>query len=111
MNDKRFKWLLLAASVTVVIVAAIWKYPEAAKTNSKWDDKLGQYIYVDNYSIIHASRKCSRLNHQGLPSKRIKLDDMYFYFQDTPMDEMTFCPKCVNDKDYENIVKLMEAKK
>ena len=36
---------------------------------------------------------------------------MYFYFQDTPMDEMTFCPKCVNDKDYENIVKLMEAKK
>lgn len=70
------------------------------------DLKLGEYVYVDDYTRIHISRKCPKLNYRGCESKRIKLKDFYFYFKSTPMGEITFCPHCVSDKDYESIMNI-----
>lgn len=106
MTDKRFKWLLLSASLTVILVAVIWKYPEAVKATDGRDCSLGGYCYIDEYSIIHVSRKCSRLNYKDMTSRRFKVDDMYFYFKDTPVGSLSFCPKCVSDKDYEKIINM-----
>lgn len=107
MTDKRFRWLLIATSLTIIAVSFIWNYPQAVKANSTKDSKLGEYIYFDDYSIIHVSRKCSRLNYKDMTSTRVKIDDMYFYFKDTPFGNISFCPKCVDDKDYEKIISVL----
>lgn len=104
MSDKRFNWLLIVASLTCVIVAFIWKYPEAVKANATKDTKLGKYLYIDPRSNIHVSRKCSKLNHKGWKSKRIMIDDIYTYYKDTPMSDISFCPYCVSDNDYESLL-------
>ncbi|MBD5339368.1 MAG: hypothetical protein HDR98_09680 [Bacteroides sp.] len=104
MSDKRFKWLLVCGCLTVIATAFIWKYPEAVKANANKDAKLGEYLFLDPRSIIHANRKCPKLNYKGWKSKRIKVGDMYNYFKNTPMSEISFCPHCVNDEDYESIL-------
>lgn len=40
MSDKRFKWLLIVASLTTIIVAAIWKYPDIVKVHQNREWKL-----------------------------------------------------------------------
>lgn len=109
MTDKRFRWLLVAASLTCIIVAFIWKYPDAVKANAEKDAKLGEYVYIDPRSKVHASRKCPKLNYKGWKSKRIKIDDMFNFFKSTPLEEISFCPHCVSDKDYESIISTFAA--
>lgn len=99
MTDKRFNRLILAASVTVIAVAFIWKYPDIAKANVSRDAKLSEYVYVDDVDIIHIDRKCSRLNYKGLQSERIKREKLSTY--EFKLSSYSFCPKCVSDKDYE----------
>lgn len=103
-SDKKFKWLLIVASLTCIIIAVVWRYPDTVKANVSKDIKLGEYLYIDPRNNIHVSRKCSKLNYKGWKSRRIKVEDMYFYYKDTPISEITFCPHCVDDKDYEKIV-------
>ena len=107
MTDKRFKWLLTAASLTCIIVAFIWKYPDAVKANATKDVKLGEYIYIDPRSTVHTSRKCPKLNYKGWKSRRIKIDDMSDFLNTTQVEEISFCPHCVNDKDYETLADLI----
>lgn len=96
---------MIVASLTCIIIAFIWKYPEIVKASSnRIDNKLGEYIYVDPRNIVHVSRKCSKLNYKGWKTKRIKIDDMFFFYQDTPIGDISFCPHCVNDNDYETIL-------
>ena len=109
MSDKKFKWLLIVSSLTCIIIAFVWKYPEAVKANSTKDIKFGEYLYINPRSTIHVSRKCSKLNYKGWKSKRIKVADMYYYFKDTPMSDISFCPHCVNDKDYESILNSLAS--
>lgn len=104
MNDKHFRWLLIACCITIVSVAFIWRYPDATKAQETKDTKLGEYVYVDPRSIIHASRKCPKLNYKGWKSKRIKVEEMYFFYKDTPLRDISFCPYCVSDKDYESLI-------
>lgn len=104
MSDNRFKWLLVITSLTCIIVASIWKHPEVVKANTTNDNKLGEYVYVDPRSIIHVSRKCSKLNYKGWKSKRIKIDDIYYFYKDTPIKDISFCPHCVSDEDYEKLI-------
>lgn len=101
MSDKRFKWLLACGCLTCIIVSFIWKFPEAVKANTTKDVKLGEYVYVDPRSTIHVNRKCTKLNYKGWKSIRIKVDDLYYYFQDTSIGDISFCPHCVNDQNYE----------
>lgn len=110
MTDKRFKWLLIVCSLTCIIVTFIWKFPETVKANAKRDERLGDYVYVDSRSIIHVSRKCPKLNYKGMKSTRNKAEDLFFYFKSTPIHDITFCPQCVNDEDYEILINIFSQK-
>lgn len=103
MSDKEFKKLLIVSSLTCIIVAFIWKYPEAVKVHATKDTKLGEYVYIDPRSIIHVNRKCSKLNYKGWKSERVKRDSLKKIFKETSNSKITFCPQCVNDKNYELI--------
>lgn len=117
MSNKCYYLLLLVCSLTAIIIAAIWKYPDAVKAHeARGDEKLGEYVYLDRFNVIHASRKCSRLNYKANRSERIKLDYVsrlngFEYKSDrsrldgTEHERITFCPKCVSDKDYELLTK------
>lgn len=96
MSDKRYMQLLIAACITTIIVAFIWKLPDAMTAQSKMQTKLGEYVYVDRLQIVHVSRKCPRLNYKGFRSRRIKVVDVKHLH-----GEISFCPNCVSDKDYE----------
>ena len=110
MSDKRFKWLLIVSSLTIIIVAAIWKYPDIVKVHQNRDMKLGKYVYVDPRSIIHVSRKCPKLNYKGFKSKRVMTEDLRFTVVNSPHEDFTFCPHCVSDKDYEELSRQIYAK-
>ena len=102
MTDKRFKWLLITASLTTIIVAAIWKYPDIVKVHQNRQMQLGEYIYVDPRKIIHVSRKCPKLNYKGFKSNRVRPEEISTSVLNSPED-FTFCPYCVNDRDYETL--------
>lgn len=122
MTNKRYYLLLLVCSLTVIIVAAIWKYPDAVKAHeARGDEKLGEYVYLDRHNVVHASRKCSRLNYKTNRSERIKLDDVsrldgIRYKSDRnrldaiKYESITFCPKCVSDKDYDILSQKVQCK-
>ena len=97
MSDKRYMQLLIAACITTIIVAFIWKLPDAMNAQSKMQTGLGDYVYIDRLSIVHVSRKCPRLNYKGFRSRRIKVTDL----KQMKNEEISFCPNCVNDKNYE----------
>lgn len=96
MSDKRYIQLLIAACITTIIVAFIWKLPDAMTAQSKMQTRLGDYVYVDRLQIVHVSRKCPRLNYKGFKSRRIKVEELKHQ-----NGEVSFCPNCVSDKDYE----------
>lgn len=99
MSDKRYKWLLLAVCITTVIVAAIWKTPDVMRAQVNRQNGLGEYVYLDYFSIIHVSRKCPKLYHKDVPfTTRMKVSDLQ-----KRKDKKFFCPNCVNDKDYETL--------
>ena len=95
--DKRFLWLLIASCVTTVLVAFIWKLPDAMRAASTMPTKLGEYVYVDDMNIVHVSRRCPRLNYKGMESDRVKVSELH---KETAV---SYCPKCVSDKDYETL--------
>lgn len=97
MSNKRYIQLLIAACITTIIVAFIWKLPDAMKASSTTQTKLGEYVYVDDMNIVHVSRRCSRLNYKGMESDRVKVKDLH---KETGV---SYCPKCVSDKDYETL--------
>lgn len=98
-TDKQLNKILITASLTVIVVVALWKLPEVTKAYAtrETETKLGEYVYVDMNEIIHADRKCPRLNYKHMKSKRIKTVDLSL------TDESSFCPKCVSDKIYEEL--------
>lgn len=97
MTDKRFLWLLIVLCVTAVLVAFIWKLPDAMKASSTMPTKLGEYVYVDDMGIVHVSRRCTRLNYKGVCSDRVRVSNL------RNEENVTYCPKCVSDKDYEKL--------
>lgn len=109
MSNKRYILLVLVSAITVIIVAAIWKYPDAVKAQSKRDEKLGEYVYVDRLNIIHVARKCPKLNYKGFKSERIKVDEMYL-LDNEESRPITFCPNCVSDKDYDILSQKVQCK-
>lgn len=96
MNDKRFKLLLITAALTTIIVAFIWKYPEAAKVHESRLGKSSEYLYLDQRYIYHISGKCPKLNYKGDKSVRIERSSLNSL-------NLNFCPYCVSDKDYDAI--------
>lgn len=96
MSDTRFKWLTSVIAITIIAMTGIICFslippPEkAAKTK--------EYVYLDDYGIVHTDRKCSRLNYKGMTSERIKIENF------NSANYLDFCPKCVDDKTYESLI-------
>lgn len=109
MTDKRYKWLILAVSLTVIAVAFIYRYPDMVKAQNTTSRKLGQYVYVDCFSIIHTSRNCTRLNkfisYDMVHSNRVRIDELSAFFGYKLIGDDDFCPKCVTDNQFEKLIK------
>lgn len=73
MTDGKFKWLTGCVTVAVVAIAGMVIFSPDKPTAKPAKEKsgLGEYVYVDNRKIVHADRKCSRLNYKGLGRKDI----------------------------------------
>lgn len=97
MTDKRFLWLLIASCVTIVLVAFIWKLPDVMKASKAMQMRLGEYVYIDSSHIVHVSRICPKLNEKWTQSDRVKVSELH---KETGV---SYCPKCVSDKDYETL--------
>ncbi len=99
-TDKRFIQLLTASCITTVLVAFIWKFPDAMRESSQMPTKLGKYIYIDRLDKVHVSRRCPKLNYKGMKSERILVENFKRF-----NEHSNFCPYCVSDKDYEALTK------
>ena len=98
MTDSRFKFLATAVSLVVVAIAAMIIFaPGKAKSRQSQPKGLGEYVYIDARGIVHADRKCSRLNYKGLQSWRVPLMKL------PEQDYESLCPKCISDEDYKVI--------
>ena len=110
MSNKRFYWMLAAICLSVIAIVAIWRYPDYVKASNiekKHTEQLGDYVYIDDHRIIHASRKCSRLNYKNVRSERIPLNML----KASMHSRSSFCPKCVSDKEYEEINKVLDRER
>lgn len=93
MSDTRFKWAISVAAITcVAITAIVCLLPRDVRRQPQSQPR--EYVYVDAFSIVHADRKCSRLNYKGIHSERVPFKKI------RSMDVASFCPKCVSDDDY-----------
>lgn len=107
MSDRKFICLLFAMSLTAIAVVAVWRYPDVVKAKETRQLKLGEYVYVDQVDVIHASRKCPKLNYKGFKSRRIELTALREFMRERDSSRgYSICPNCVDDKDYETIVSM-----
>lgn len=107
ISDKRFKWLLIAGCLTCFAIAFIWKYPDIVRAHNGRNyssGKVGDYLYVDQYYNVHSDRKCTKLNSKGNKSTRIKTEELCGVKWSGY--DLTFCPKCVNDDAYQDLMKI-----
>lgn len=98
MTDKRFKWIVVASSIVAVLIAAMIILPgkiKVPRNSSKEKTELGEYIYIDRMDKVHTNRKSPKLNYKGMKSTRYTVEKFY------PNADITFCPYCVSDKQYE----------
>lgn len=73
--------------------------PATEDRQERTGSKLGEYIYIDDRGIVHANRKCSRLNYKGMTSHRERTSEF------VAGTGNSLCPKCVSDEDYEQLMK------
>ncbi len=100
ISDTRFKWIVTATSIVIIAIAGMIIFrPDTEARQKQTDSKLGEYIYIDNRGIVHANRKCSRLNYKGMTSYRERISEF------VPDIDNSLCPKCVSDEDYEQLMK------
>lgn len=102
MKDKRFKFLTIIVACAIVLLAALWMFAPQNESGKdvKCADSCGKYFYVDMTGLIHASRKCSRLNYKGMKNNRIEA------LRIDIGSASEFCPKCVSDEVYERMMAL-----
>lgn len=98
MNDTRFKWIVGCCTFAVVAIVGMFLFAPGKSRNEIYGhSRLGEYVYLDLAHIIHVNRKCPKLNYKRWRSERIKVNDL------VTSEEMSFCPKCVSDEDYETL--------
>lgn len=99
MTDSRYKWTVGVAAITIMVVAAMIVFAPGkySDKNQSKQSATGEYVYIDGFNIVHADRKCSRLNYKGNKSERVHLHDF------KADENRSFCPKCISDSEYENL--------
>ncbi len=101
MTDTRFKWLSGCVTVAVIAIAGMIIFsPGKSRSSARSERGVGEYVYVDDYGIVHADRKCTRLNYKGMTSERVRVVD---FRKNNGLD---VCAKCVSDKAYEQLMNL-----
>lgn len=102
INNTAVKWLTGCVTVAVVAVAGmIILAPENGRSPVRSEKGVGEYVYIDDYDIVHADRQCSRLNsYKWQPSWRKRTAEFQMG------SDYTVCPKCVSDKAYEQIMNV-----
>lgn len=102
MTDTRFKWLATCATVAVISIAGMIIFAGTPKKPSRQAKEhkptIEQYYLIDRMGIVHADRKCRRLNYKGVTSRRIHIDEIKY------QDRVSFCPNCVDDDTYNLIM-------
>lgn len=99
MSNKRYYWTLAVICLSAIVLAIIWRYPDYAKADSDNEQaaELGEYVYIDHFNIVHAWRKCKRLNYKNVTSRRVRINELRNERQ------YTFCTNCVSDETYNDI--------
>ena len=103
------KWLLIIASLLAI-----------SCSNNK-QHEIGQYVYVDGYSVIHVDKKCASQSNENKKTKDERmLANKGIVFTDTCVlkrvgenvhgvyTKLRFCPKCVDDDAYYRLSVIME---
>lgn len=95
MTDNRFKLISILGTIIIISIAAMLILPGKLKSHSSKSEPAksakSEYVYIDICNILHADRKCSRLNYKGMTSKRVKKTMLL------PSEYKSYCPKCVDD--------------
>ena len=92
-------WIFLI--VIAVVLAAVWivVLPHHRDNNPE----IGEYVYVDNYSILHLDRNCENIAvfHGAKPVSIYSLSEF------TADNWNQICSNCIDDKKYERLNILM----
>ena len=87
--------------VIAVVLAAVWivVLPHHRDNNPE----IGEYVYVDNYSILHLDRNCENIAvfHGAKPVSIYSLSEF------TADNWNQICSNCIDDKKYERLNILM----
>ena len=90
-------WIFLI--VIVAVLAAVWIVVLISHRDSS--SEIGEYVYVDNSSILHSKRDCKNIAvYRGAKPVTIYLTNEL-----TPKDWRYVCSKCIDDKKYQNIIR------
>lgn len=81
------------------------------KTEMKKIVELSQYVFVDKSECLHVDKKCMNLRiHHDENGNR---DNYQVQFKDTAVlndtDFSSFCSRCVEDKQYEKLQKIIKS--
>lgn len=113
MNDTRFKWLTCVVGTVIAVVAIAVSamlifsrtFNSKSKSYSKKSHEVGEYVYIQMYpKVVHIDRHCPRLNYKDVESKRV------FRSEFLTSSEYSFCPKCVSDETYSELVEMRHNK-
>ena len=93
---KNCKWWLYLL-IVILILAIVWLVVFLVHHFNK--SELGEYVYVDNSSILHSKRDCKNIAvYRGAkPVSILSLSEL------TSSDWQYICPECVTDKIYEQL--------
>ena len=62
-----------------------------------------EYVYLFPNGILHTSGKCPKLNYKGVKTERVLRNDTSYLRYKNNTKGISFCPYCVNDKDFESL--------
>ncbi|MBP9990840.1 MAG: hypothetical protein KBT45_05365 [Bacteroidales bacterium] len=96
---RRSWWIFLIVIVTVLVAFGIVVVPHHRDRNPE----IGEYVYVDKYSILHLDRNCENIAvfHGAKPVS------IYSMSEFTANNWNQICSNCIDDKKYERLNILM----
>ncbi len=91
----QLKWIVIAFCFTAIVITCILVFGKQGGFKSNvHEPKVGKYVYMDVFEIVHIDRECKQLN-KTRRSSRISVSSI-------PLDA-SYCPLCVDDNSYEKI--------
>lgn len=94
------KWWIYPL-IIIATLAIVWLV--VCTTHRPSEPELGKYVYVDECSILHVSRKCDKIAvfHDARPVSVYSINEI------TKRDWGQICSNCISDNDYEKLRELL----